>query len=273
MTAITTTSSPTGRMLADTAVITRRNLRHTLRIPGVLPLSAIMPVIFILMFTYVFGGAVTASLPLGAEDAYINWLIPGLIAQFALFSGANTAAGMADDLQKGTIDRFRSLPMARLAVPAGRTIADLTRALFTVLVMLGVGAIIGFRWQTDILSILAAIGIALAFSFSVAWMMVTVGLHIRSAEAVQAAVYILVFPLGFTSAVFVPVDTMPGWLQAFAAHQPVTVIANAMRGLMLGPDAIPSGHAVTSDVLWTLGWSAAIIAIFAPLATRAYKRA
>ncbi|GAB3644485.1 ABC transporter permease [Glycomyces tarimensis] len=273
MTASAATGSPTGRLLTDTAVITRRNLRRTIRTPGVLPLSAVMPVIFILMFTYVFGGAVSATLPPGAEDAYVNWLIPGLIAQFALFSGANTAAGMAEDLQRGAVDRFRSLPMARLAVPAGRTIADLARALLTVLVMLGVGAVIGFRWQSDLLSVLAAVAVALVFSFGVAWMMVTVGLLIRSAEAVQAAVYLLVFPLGFTSAVFVPVGTMPGWLQAFAAHQPVTVVANAMRGLMLGPDAIPAGHTVVGDVLWTLGWSLALVLLFAPLAAHAYNRA
>jgi ABC transporter DrrB family efflux protein len=274
MTTIAAPARPNrGRLLADTAVITRRNLRHTLRIPGVLPLSAVMPVIFILMFTYVFGGAVTASLPPGAENEYVNWLIPGLIAQFALFSGANTAAGMADDLQRGSVDRFRSLPMARLAVPAGRTIADLVRAVFTIGVMLGVGALIGFRWQTSLLEVLAAVGVALAFAFSIAWMMVTVGLLIRSAEAVQAAVYMLVFPLGFTSAVFVPVETMPTWLQTFAAHQPVTVVANAMRGLMLGPDAIPDGHTITGDLLWTLGWSAAFVTVFAPLAARAYKRA
>ncbi|MFC3490943.1 ABC transporter permease [Glycomyces rhizosphaerae] len=274
MTALAAPARPsTGRLVTDTAVITRRNLRHILRIPGVLPLSAVMPVIFILMFTYVFGGAVTGSLPPGAEDEYVNWLIPGLIAQFALFSGANTAAGMADDLQRGSVDRFRSLPMARLAVPAGRTIADLVRAVFTILVMLGVGALIGFRWQTSVLEVLAAIGVALAFAFSIAWMMVTLGLLIRSAEAVQAAVYMLVFPLGFTSAVFVPVETMPDWLQTFAAHQPVTVVANAMRGLMLGPDAIPNGHTVTGDLLWTLAWSAGLVILFAPLAVRAYRRA
>jgi ABC-2 type transport system permease protein/oleandomycin transport system permease protein len=163
--------------------------------------------------------------------------------------------------------------MARLAVPAGRTLADLVRSLFTVLVMLGVGALIGFRWQTSVLEVLAAIGVVLAFTLSVAWMMVTVGLLVRSAEAVQAAVYMLVFPLGFTSAVFVPVETMPDWLQAFAAHQPVTVVADAMRGLMLGPDALPAGHTVTGDVLWTLGWTAALIALFVPLAVRVYKRA
>ncbi len=261
------------RTVSDIAVITRRNLLHTIRLPEVLVLSSIMPVIFVLMFTYVFGGAVQGALPPAAAGRYVNWLVPGLLAQFALFGGAATAAGLTDDLAKGTIDRFRSLPMTRVAVLAGRTLSDLFRSTLTLALMLTVGFAIGFRWQTSLGGLVAGVAVALAFGYAWSWVMATVGLIVRSAEAVQAAVYMVVFPLGFTSAVFVPAQTMPSWLQPFAANQPVTVAANALRGLILGPDALPLGHTVTGQVALSLLWSAAITVVFVPLAVRAYRRA
>ncbi len=260
------------RTARDIAVMTRRNLRHTVRLPGVLLLSSIMPVVFILMFTYVFGGAVAQALPPAAAGRYVNWLVPGLLAQFALFAGAGTAAGLADDLAKGSIDRFRSLPMARVAVLAGRTLSDLCRSALTLTLISLVGFAIGFRWQTDLLGLLAGIGVALVFGYAWSWVMATVGLLVRTAEAVQAAVYIVVFPLGFTSAVFVPAQTMPSWLQPFAMHQPVTVTANAVRGLILGPGALPAGQTVAGQVGLSLLWATAITAVCVPLAVRAYRR-
>jgi len=260
------------RTVRDIAVLTRRNLRHTVRLPGVLLLSSIMPVVFILMFTYVFGGAVQGALPPAAGDRYVNWLVPGLLAQFALFAGAGTAAGLADDLAKGSIDRFRSLPMARVAVLAGRTLSDLCRSALTLTIMSVVGFAIGFRWQTDLLGMLGGVAVALAFGYAWSWVMAAVGLLVRTAEAVQAAVYIVVFPLGFTSAVFVPTQTMPSWLQPFAAHQPVTVTANAVGGLILGPDALSAGQTVAGQVGLTLLWATAITAVCVPLAVRAYRR-
>jgi ABC transporter DrrB family efflux protein len=260
------------RSARDIAVLTRRNLRHTVRLPGVLALSLIMPVVFILMFTYVFGGAVAQALPPAAAGKYVNWLVPGLLAQFALFGGAATAAGLADDLAKGSIDRFRSLPMARVAVLAGRTFSDLFRSALTLVLMAVVGFAIGFRWQTDLLGLLGGIGVALVFGYAWSWVMAVVGLLVRTAEAVQAAVYMVVFPLGFTSAVFVPAQTMPPWLQPFAAHQPVTVTANAVRGLILGPGALPAGQTVAGQVGLCLLWAAAITAVCVPLAVRAYRR-
>jgi ABC transporter DrrB family efflux protein len=260
------------RTARDVTVLTRRNLRHTARLPGVLLLSLAMPVIFILMFTAVFGGAVGAALPPAAAGRYVNWLVPGLLAQFALFGGAGTAAGLADDLAKGSIDRFRSLPMARIAVLAGRTLSDLVRSALTLTLMAAVGFAIGFRWQTDLLGVLGGIGVALTFGYAWSWVMAVVGLLVRTAEAVQAAVYIVVFPLGFTSAVFVPTQTMPAWLQPFAAHQPVTVTANAVRGLILGPGALPAGQTVAGQTAMTLLWAAAITAVCVPLAVRAYRR-
>ena len=272
-----TTTTPTvhswpTRALSDVAVITRRNLLRTLRRPEVLVLSASMPVIFILMFTYVFGGAIQGTLPPAAAGRYVNWLIPGLLAQFALFGGAGTASGLAEDLTNGVIDRFRSLPMADAAVVAGRTLSDLLRSAVTLTLMLAVGVGIGFRPQTSIGGLLGALAVGLLFGYAWSWVMALLGLAVRTAEAVQAAVYLVVFPLAFTSSVFVPTQTMPGWLQPFAANQPVTVATNALRGLVLGQGALPPGRTVAGQVVLALVWTAAITAVFAPLAVRTYRR-
>jgi ABC transporter DrrB family efflux protein len=262
-----------ARAISDLTVITRRNLLYTVRLPQVLVLSASMPVIFILMFTYVFGGAIQGALPPAAAGTYVNWLLPGLLAQFALFGGSATAAGLAEDLAKGAVDRFRSLPMASSAVLAGRTLSDLVRSAGTMALLLAVGLAIGFRPQTDLLGLLAAVAVGLAFGWAWSWVMALVSLVVRSAEAVQAATYLVVFPLAFTSSVFVPTQTMPGWLQSFAANQPVTVAAGALRGLVLGQGALPPGRTVAGQVVLALLWAAAIIAVFAPLAVRRYRRA
>jgi ABC transporter DrrB family efflux protein len=275
MNATATTPTAPGalaRAVSDIAVITRRNLLYTVRLPQVLVLSSIMPVIFILMFTYVFGGAIQGALPPAAAGRYVNWLLPGLLAQFALFGGSGTASGLAEDLAKGVIDRFRSLPMAGAAVLAGRTLSDLVRLALTLTLLLAVGYGIGFRWQAGMGGLLGALAVGLGFGYAWSWVMALVGLLVRSAEAVQAATYLVVFPLAFTSSVFVPTQTMPGWLQSFAANQPVTVATNALRGLALGQGALPPGRTVTGQVVLALVWAAAITAIFVPLAVRAYRR-
>jgi ABC transporter DrrB family efflux protein len=275
MTAISTTPSgrvSLARIIGDVAVITRRNLLRTVRLPDVLVLSATMPVIFIVMFTYVFGGAIQGALPPAAAGSYVNWLLPGLLAQFALFGGSGTASGLAEDLARGVIDRFRSLPMARSAVLVGRTLSDLARSAGTLALLLAVGLAIGFRPQTSFLGLLGALTVGLAFGYAWSWVMALVGLLVRSAEAVQAATYLVVFPLAFTSSVFVPTQTMPGWLQPVAANQPVTVASNALRGLVLGQGALPPGRTVAGQVALALLWAAAITAVFAPLAVRAYRR-
>jgi ABC transporter DrrB family efflux protein len=261
-----------ARALSDTAVITRRNLLRTVRLPDVLVLSASMPVIFIVMFTYVFGGAIQGALPPAAAGKYVNWLIPGLLAQFALFGGAQTAYGLTEDRTRGVIDRFRSLPMARSAVLAGRTLSDLVRSALTLTLMLAVGLAIGFRWQTSLLGVLGALAVGLVFGYAWSWVMGLLGLVVRTAEAVQAAVFMVVFPLAFTSSVFVPIQTMPAWLRPFAANQPITVVSNALRGLVLGQGALPPGRTITGQVALALLWAAAITAVFAPLAIRSYRR-
>jgi ABC transporter DrrB family efflux protein len=260
-----------ARAVSDIAVITRRNLLFTVRLPQVLVLSSVMPVIFIVMFTYVFGGAIQGALPPAAAGHYVNWLIPGLLAQFALFGGSGTAAGLAEDLAKGAIDRFRSLPMTGAAVLAGRTLADLARLALTLTLMVAVGFTIGFRPQTGLLELLGGVAVGLGFGYAWSWVMALLALLVRTAEAVQAAVYLVVFPLAFTSSVFVPTQTMPSWLQPFAANQPVTVATNALRGLVLGQGALPPGRTVTGQVALALVWAGAITAVFAPLAARAYR--
>src|SRR5215216_1856139 len=244
---VPTVRAALARAVSDVAVITRRNLLLTVRLPQVLVLSSIMPVIFIVMFTYVFGGAIQGALP-------------------------PAASGLAEDLAKGAIDRFRSLPMAGAAVLAGRTLSDLARSAVTLTLMLAVGYGIGFRPQTGLGGLLGALAVGLLFGYAWSWVMALLGLAVRTAEAVQAAVYLVVFPLAFTSSVFVSTQTMPAWLQPFAANQPVTVATNALRGLVLGPGALPPGRTVPGQVALALLWAAAITAVFAPLAVRTYRR-
>jgi ABC transporter DrrB family efflux protein len=253
-------------------VITKRNLLANVRLPDVLVLSTIQPVTFMLMFLYVFGGAIENALPAAAQGEYINWLVPGILAQSAVFSSAPTAFGLNRDRAHGVIDRFRSLPMARSAVLAGRTFADLVRNAFILTLQLGVGIMLGFRWQTSMWHLLAAIGLALAFGYACSWIMATIGLAMKNAEAIQAAVYMVVFPLTLTSSVFLPTTTMPAWLAAFADHQPITIVSNALRGLTLGEGALPAGHTIAGEVLTALAWTVGILTVFVPLAIRTYRR-
>jgi ABC transporter DrrB family efflux protein len=269
--AATAPRRPFGRAAIDIGVITKRNLLRGVRTPDVLVVSVITPVVFVLLFTYVFGGAIENTIPRAAAGKYINWLLPGLLAQFALFGGGQTAVGLVDDLSNGVIDRFRSLPMARSAVLAGRTISDVIRSAIILVVIVGIGALVGFRWQTSILGILSALAVALAFGFAWSWVMAVVGLMVRSQEAVQAAVFIGIFPLAFTSSVFVPTETMPGWLRVFADHQPVTAVTNALRGLILGEGALPAGQTTAGQTLLALVWAVGLTVVFGPIAVRMYR--
>jgi ABC transporter DrrB family efflux protein len=261
-----------GEAVTDTMVITRRNLLRNIRLPQLLVFATVQPVMFLLLFNYVFGGAIGSAIPAAAAGKYINWLVPGLLIQVAAFGAGQTALGLTEDLNKGVIDRFRSLPMARSAVLAGRTISDLIRNGFVITLMLSVGFLIGFRWQTDIRGMVAGMLVAMTFAYALSWVMATIGLLVKNPEATQSAVFIPVFPLVFASSVFVPTQTMPSWLRAFADNQPITVTVDALRGLMLGGDAVRAGHTVGEQVLLSLFWSAAILAVFAPLAVRMYRR-
>ena len=272
MTTATIATRHLGRALTHTGVITRRNLLANIRLPDVLILSTIQPVVFMLMFLYVFGGAIQAALPAAAKGQYVYWLIPGILVQSAVFGSAPTAYGLNNDITNGVLDRFRSLPMARSAVLAGRTLSDLVRSTFILSLQLAVGILLGFRWQNGLTGLLATLAVALAFGYACSWLMAYIGLTVHNSEAIQAAIYMVVFPVTLTSSVFLPTQTMPGWLQAFAEHQPITIIANALRALTLGQGALPAGHTVIGETLLALAWTAGILAVFAPLAVRAYRR-
>jgi ABC transporter DrrB family efflux protein len=259
--------------IIDTAVITRRNLIRNVRLPQLLVFATIQPVMFLLLFNYVFGGAIGRTIPPAANGQYINWLMPGLLVQIATFGAGQTALGLTEDLSNGVIDRFRSLPMARSAVLAGRTFADLIRNAFVVGLMLIVAFIIGFRYQTNFWQFAFAVIIGLLFAFALSWAMATIGLWVKNPEAAQSAVFIPVFPLVFASSVFLPTDTMPSWLQAFANNQPITIIANAMRGLMLGGGSLEPGKTVGGEVLVSFVWIIGITLVCSLLAIRVYRRA
>ena len=261
-----------NRAVTDIAVITRRNLLRNVRLPQLLLFSTVQPVMFLLLFTYVFGGAIGQSIPPAANGEYINWLMPGLLVQTAVFGAGQTAVGLTEDLSKGVVDRFRSLPMARSAVLAGRTFSDVIRSAFVLALMLTVSFLIGFRVQTNVLGLVGALGVVLLFAYALSWIMAAIGLKVRNPEAAQSAVFLPVFPLVFASSVFVPTQTMPSWLQAFAENQPVTIVANAARGLILGGGALLPGQTVRGQVLLAVLWTLAITAVFAPLAVRIYRR-
>jgi ABC transporter DrrB family efflux protein len=243
--------------------VTGRNLRHFVREPGLLVFSTIQPVMFVLLFVYVFGGAIEKSLPPGV--AYVDFLLPGIFVQSVTFRASQTAVGLAQDLERGVIDRFRSMPMARSAVLAGRTIADLVRNLFVIALMAAVGSVIGFRFQEGAGEAVASILVVGLFSFALSWIFVFVGLTARVPEAAQSAGFIAIFPLVFASSIFVPVETMPPWLEGFATISPVTATADAARALAIGGE-------VAEPLARTLLWCAAILAVFIPLCVWRYRR-
>lgn len=250
-------------LVHDSAIIAGRNLKHFVRQRRLLVFSTIQPVMFVLLFAYVFGGAMTAALP--SDVSYVDFLLPGIFIQSTSFRSTQTSVGLAEDLERGVIDRFRSMPMSRTAVLAGRTIADLVRSLFVVVLMVAVGYLIGFRFSTGPLSVLGAVAVVSLFGFTLSWMFAWLALVVPGAEAAQSASFVAIFPLAFASSVFVPIETFPGWLESFARFSPVTVAADATRALSIGGP-------VTADLLATFAWSAALLIVFVPLAVRRYRR-
>ena len=248
-------------VVRDTAAIAKRNLLGYLRVPQLLVFSTIQPVIFVVMFRYVFGGAIGGL----RGVPYVDFLMPGIFIQTVVFGSIATAIGLATDMKSGLMERFHALPMARSAVLTGRTLADLIRNVFVVLLMMVVGFLVGWRVHTNALGLVAAALLVLLFGFAMAWIFATVGLAIGDPEAAQAAAFPILAPLVFASSAFAPVDRMPGWLQVFANHQPVTVTVDAVRALTLGRPA-------ASDVLQSLTWIAAILLVFATLSVRLYRR-
>lgn len=264
---------PLGAAVRHTMVIMKRNLLRNVRLPQLLIFATIQPIMFLLLFNFVFGGALESSLPAAAGGQYINWLIPGLLIQVATFGSGQTALGLTEDLSSGAIDRFRSLPIARSAVLAGRTLADLIRSSIVLTIMLVIGYLIGFRPATSFSGVLAGLVIALLWVYTLSWVMASIGLLVKNPEATQSAVFLPVFPLVFASSVFVPVETFPSWLQGFAQNQPITVMTNALRGLMLGEGVLPSGASLDYAIGLSLVWIVGIVAVAAPAAVWLYRRA
>ncbi len=249
------------RLVTDTLVMAERNLVRLTRAPDLVLAFTVQPVMFVLLFVYVFGGAINTP-----GYSYEDFLLPGIIVQNIAFGGFVTAIGLNEDLSKGLIDRFRSLPMARPAVLAGRTLADVVTNAFSVLVLVVTGLIIGFAFDASALEILAGLGILLLFGYAFSWVFALLGLVVSSPEAANSLGFIAVFPLTFISSAFVPVESMPGALQWFAEINPFTVVVDAMRALWIGA---PAGNSIWGAIVWSI----VLIAVFAPLAVRKYRDA
>jgi ABC transporter DrrB family efflux protein len=248
--------------VSDSLMIAKRNLLVWMRVPAYLVFTVIQPVMFVLLFVYVFGGAIPVSTPGG----YVNFLMPGIIAQTAAFATFGTAIALAQELKKGVIDRLKSMPMARSAVLAGRLVADTGRMLVTILIVVGVGYAVDFRFQNGAIPAVLMIVLATVFGLAICVISAFTGLAIGDEESVQAFGLIWLFPLTFLSSAFVPIQSMPGVLQAFANNQPVTYVVNTMRALALGG---PIEANLWKSIVWLVG----IFVVFGPLAVRAYKRA
>ena len=251
-----------SRVLSDTLVVAERNLIRLPRAPDLLLAFTVQPIMFVLLFVYVFGGAIATP----GFDNYADFLIPGIIVQNIAFGGFVTALGLNEDLKKGLIDRFRSLPMARSAVLAGRTLADVVTNFLSMMVLLTTGLIIGFSFDSTVGEILLGVVLLLLFGYAFSWFFALLGLLVSSPEAANSVGFIVVFPLTFISSAFVPVESMPGALQWFAEINPFTVMVDAIRALWL---SAPAGNSIWAAFVWT----AVIFVIFAPLAVHRYRTA
>jgi len=241
--------------------LARRSLIKTVRTPEALIDVTLQPVIFLLLFTYLFGGAIAG----GDRHAYLQFLLPGMLAQSLALGGIALGQNLNADIEKGVFDRFRSLPVARSAPLVGAVAADVVRYLTVCLVMLGFGTVMGFRVETGLVPAIAAVGLSIAFGLCFCWISVWVGMLVRTPGAVQGVMFLLVFPLSFGSNVFVATSTLPGWLQAFVHVNPITPLVATIRGLLLGGPV--AGH-----LMVTLAWMAGLLLVFVPLALRAYAR-
>jgi ABC-2 type transport system permease protein len=254
-----------GWWLRDSVEMVRRNLVHIKRTPELLLDVTLSPIMFVLLFSFVFGGAINVGSEGGEQASYVNFLMAGIFVQTVAFAGIYTGVLLANDLQKGMIDRFRSLPMSQSSVLTGRTLTDLLRAAIAVAIMWVVGMLVGFRPEGGLAANLAAVGLMLLFGFAMSWLGVAAGAAVRTPEALQGIIFAAVFPLTFVSSAFVPTATMPEWMRIFAEHQPMTLVVNAVRDLTLGTDRYGAG---LSSVAWSIG----ILAVAFPLGLWLYNR-
>jgi ABC-2 type transport system permease protein/oleandomycin transport system permease protein len=267
MTTLTHAIPDRGRLtlaetLSDSRVMLVRQLRKVLRRPMYVVYLFVQPVIFVLLFRYVFGGAINTG-----HVHYVDYLLPGIIVMTAVFGALTTGLGLTEDMKAGVVDRFRSLPIARSAVLVGRTTADLTINALTVVLMLALGIAVGFRPTQPVYEVALALVLVLGFAYVFSWISAFVGISVRDPEAAQSVGFIWVFPLVFASSAFVPTSSMPEVLRWFAAVNPVTLTVNASRALMIG-----HGHAL-GPALGMLAWMAGLLLIFVPLSVRAFRRA
>lgn len=250
--------------LRNVLTITWRNLMAILRIPELLFFSTLQPIMFVLLFRYVFAGAIGR----GIHYPYVQYMMPGIFVQTVAFGAVSTAIGLSDDLQKGLIERFRSLPMSRTAVLAGRTLADVCRNVFVFVIMTLVGLAVGFRPSGGAGSYVIAFGVMLLFAYALSWGFAYIGLAAKSAETAQVMAFPLLFPLTFASSCFVPVQTMPGWLQGFANNQPLSQVADAARNLMVN---YPQAHA--HQTLLAIAWTGGFLLLLVPISVRRFRNA
>jgi ABC-2 type transport system permease protein len=249
-----------GYGISDTLVLAKRSLLRIPRQPDLLVGFTVQPILFVLLFVYVFGGAIQTP---GFD--YVDFLMPGIIVQSICFGGFVTALGLSDDLKKGLMDRFRSLPMTRSALLTGRTLGDVVTNAFQLVVMFAVGLLVGFNFSGSVGEVIAGIALCLLIGYAFSWVFAFIGLTASSPEAANAYGFTILFPLTFVSSAFVPVDSMPSWLQPIAEHNPFTYMVDAARALFLGT---PAGNDVWLALLWTM----AIIVVFAPLSAWRYRR-
>jgi ABC transporter DrrB family efflux protein len=270
MSAITAPGPPqrrVGRLAPSALAIARRTVLKFVRTPQLVVVSTIQGALFLLIFRYVFGGAISTG-----GVSYVDFLVPGFVTTSVLFSGMGAAAGVAEDVEGGLFDRLRSLPIPRSAAPIGRALADTGLVTWSLAVTTAIGFAIGFRVHTDVVSALAAFGLCVVFGFAFEWMFMTIGLFAGNAQAAQG-MSLLVFPLTFVSSAYVPVSSMPGWMQPIAEHQPITVMVNAVRTLTQGrPVEAALGHSAEYYVVLSLLWSLGLVLAFAPIAIRRYRR-
>jgi ABC transporter DrrB family efflux protein len=250
--------------ISDILAVTKRNLIRYLRVPSLLVFSTIQPVMFVLLFRYVFGSAIRGA-P-GFPFPYVDYLMPGIFVQTVIFGSTQTGVGLAEDLTKGMVDRFRSLPMARSAVLAGRTLSDTFRNAFVVVLMGLVGYLVGFRIHTGLLTAVGGVVLALAFGLAFSWISAWIGLAVRDVESTQAASFVWIFPLVFASTAFVPLAALPGWLQAWAKINPVSVTVDSLRALLTG------WPGQTYHLAASLAWVVGILVVFVPLSVNKYRR-
>jgi ABC transporter DrrB family efflux protein len=256
--------SAVANTISDILAVTRRNLIRYIRVPSLLVFSTIQPVMFVLLFRYVFGSAIRGAPTF--PYPYVDYLMPGIFVQTVIFGSTQTGVGLAEDLTKGMIDRFRSLPMARSAVLAGRTLSDTVRNAFVVVLMTIVGYLVGFQIHTSIVPAVGGVVLALAFGLAFSWISAWIGLAVRDVESTQAASFIWIFPLEFASTAFAPLAFLPGWLQAWAKVNPVSVTVDSLRALLEGWPS--QGYHLWTSIAWVVG----ILVVFVPLSVNKYRR-